>query len=132
MNKSFNTFQEDNIDHFNMEKSSSEDLKCWYAVYTIVRHEKKVQASLCRRDIENFLPLRDFVSQWKDRKKRVQIPIFPGYLFVNISTGAADRTRLRAQGDLDAVDSTKQLSPASPHNRSLPHLNICASTGSEF
>ena len=85
MNKSFNTFQEDNIDHFNMEKSSSEDLKCWYAVYTIVRHEKKVQASLCRRDIENFLPLRDFVSQWKDRKKRVQIPIFPGYLFVNIS-----------------------------------------------
>ncbi|MGI9534546.1 MAG: transcription termination/antitermination protein NusG [Thermodesulfobacteriota bacterium] len=85
MNKSFNSYADNNFDQVNGKEHSSEHLKSWYAVYTIVRHEKKVQTVLNSRDIESFLPLRDFVSQWKDRKKRVQIPIFPGYLFVNIS-----------------------------------------------
>src|SRR5919108_6069750 len=59
--------------------------KEWYAVYTVVRHEKSVNSALCEKNIETFLPLREVVSQWKDRRKRVQLPIFPGYLFVNIS-----------------------------------------------
>ncbi len=56
----------------------------WYAVYTMVRHEKKVNDSLAEKNIETFLPLREVLSKWKDRKKRVRIPLFPGYLFINI------------------------------------------------
>lgn len=56
----------------------------WYAVYTIVRHEKAVQRSIEERGIETFLPLREVVSQWIDRKKRIQLPLFPGYLFVRV------------------------------------------------
>lgn len=58
--------------------------KLWYAVYTIVRHEKAVNSSLINNDIETFLPLREVVSQWKDRRKVVRIPLFPGYVFVRI------------------------------------------------
>ena len=36
------------------------------------------------KGIENFLPLYDKLSQWKDRKKHIQMPLFPGYLFVRI------------------------------------------------
>jgi len=53
-------------------------------VYTIVRHEKAVNSSLLNNNIETFLPLREVVSQWKDRRKKVRIPLFPGYLFVRI------------------------------------------------
>ncbi len=59
--------------------------KEWYAVYTVVRHEKSVNSALCEKNIETFLPVREVVSQWKDRRKRVQLPLFPGYLFVNTS-----------------------------------------------
>jgi len=57
--------------------------KNWYAVYTIVRHEKAVNSALLEKDIETFLPLREVISQWKDRKKKVLLPLFPGYLFIN-------------------------------------------------
>ena len=54
----------------------------WYAVYTRSRHEKMVNQALEEREIESFLPLQDQLSQWKDRRKWVQKPLFPGYLFV--------------------------------------------------
>jgi transcription termination/antitermination protein NusG len=61
-----------------------EDPKCWFAVYTRARHEKVVAEELWQKDIEVFLPLRETVSQWKDRKKSIQLPLFPGYLFVHV------------------------------------------------
>jgi transcription antitermination factor NusG len=55
----------------------------WYALYTRSRHEKIVADQLCRKSIECFLPLRESLSYWKDRKKKVQFPLFPGYVFVH-------------------------------------------------
>jgi transcription antitermination factor NusG len=57
----------------------------WYAVYTRSRHEKKVAAHLEEKSVHVFLPLRSVVNRWKDRRKEVQLPLFSGYLFVNIS-----------------------------------------------
>lgn len=54
----------------------------WYAVYTRSRHEKVVAEELWQRQIEVFLPLRSVISKWKDRRKEVQFPLFPGYIFV--------------------------------------------------
>lgn len=70
--------------HYNFNPSSTPSIKEWYAVYTLVRHEKAVNLALAEKDIETFLPLREVLSRWKDRKKRIQLPFFPGYLFVNI------------------------------------------------
>lgn len=56
----------------------------WYAIYTCARHEKRVAQQLERQSIEHFLPLYEAVHRWKDRRARVQLPLFPGYLFVHI------------------------------------------------
>ncbi len=61
----------------------------WYALYTRSRHEKSVAEQLSEKGIEHLLPLYDVLSQWKDRKKLVRKPLFPGYLFVYI-LGEAD------------------------------------------
>jgi transcription antitermination factor NusG len=56
----------------------------WFAVYTRPRHEKKVAQQLSNKGIEVFLPLRTVISNWKDRRKEVQFPLFTGYVFVHI------------------------------------------------
>ncbi len=57
----------------------------WYAVYVKSRHEFVVSGELQRKGIETFLPSVTKLNQWKDRKKRVEFPLFPGYLFVSIA-----------------------------------------------
>ena len=54
----------------------------WYAVHTRSRHEKQVDLFLSETGIETFLPLVHTLSRRRDRKKYVDIPLFPGYLFV--------------------------------------------------
>lgn len=53
----------------------------WYACYTRARHEKRVGAMMRDRGVETFLPLITRESQWKDRKKLVEWPLFPSYVF---------------------------------------------------
>ncbi len=57
----------------------------WYALYVKSRHEFTVSEELQRKGVETFLPSVTKLSQWKDRKKRVEFPLFPGYLFVSIA-----------------------------------------------
>ena len=66
------------------ERSEPLTNKDWYAVYTVVRHEKKVDSKLSSMNIETFLPLREVLTKWKDRRKRVKLPLFPGYIFVRM------------------------------------------------
>lgn len=56
----------------------------WYAAYTRAHHEKRVAQQLEQRAIEVFLPLYDSVRRWKDRRVRLQLPLFPGYVFVRM------------------------------------------------
>jgi transcription antitermination factor NusG len=63
------------------------DARHWFAVYTKSRHEKKVNWALNEKSVETFLPLREVLVRWKDRNKKVPVPLFPGYLFVNIDPG---------------------------------------------
>lgn len=61
------------------------NLAVWYAVYTRSRFEHVVKKQLDFKGVNSFLPLYSKVSQWKDRKKEVYWPLFPGYLFVQIA-----------------------------------------------
>lgn len=54
----------------------------WYAIYTRSRHEQKVNDRLREKNIETFLPLIECWSRRKDRRKRIYLSLFPGYLFV--------------------------------------------------
>jgi transcription antitermination factor NusG len=53
----------------------------WYACYTRARHEKRVDTMMRDRGVETFLPLVARESTWKDRKKLVEWPLFPSYIF---------------------------------------------------
>ena len=57
--------------------------KKWYAVHTRARHEKAVAAQLRGRGVETYLPLVEEIHRWSDRRKRVQVPLFPGYAFIH-------------------------------------------------
>lgn len=57
----------------------------WYALQTHARHEKVVAARLQEQGFESFLPLVTEVHQWRDRKKRVDLPLFSCYVFVNFA-----------------------------------------------
>lgn len=64
----------------------------WYAVYVKSRAEKKAQVELQYKKIESFLPLQRKLRQWSDRKKWVEMPLIPGYLFVRVSRKEYDLT----------------------------------------
>lgn len=55
----------------------------WYIVYTYPNLEKKIYNDLTRRSIKAYLPLQHVVRQWSDRKKVLEVPMFPNYLFIN-------------------------------------------------
>jgi transcriptional antiterminator NusG len=56
----------------------------WYAISTRSRHEKIVRQQLAQKNIEAFLPTVMRWSRWKDRRKQVDWPLFPGYCFVRL------------------------------------------------
>ncbi len=62
----------------------------WFAVWTRSRHEQTVRGQLEQKAIESFLPTVSKWSRWKDRKKRIDWPLFPGYCFARFDS----RTRL--------------------------------------
>ncbi|MBK8944049.1 MAG: UpxY family transcription antiterminator [Ignavibacteriae bacterium] len=57
--------------------------KNWYAMYTKPRHEFKSVTQLNAAGIENYLPTITKTRQWSDRKKKVDFPLFSGYIFVH-------------------------------------------------
>ncbi|MEP6892086.1 MAG: UpxY family transcription antiterminator [Nitrospirota bacterium] len=57
----------------------------WYALRTRSRHEKLVCEQLENQGIEPLLPTVKRLSQWKDRKKEIEVPLFPGYCFVRFA-----------------------------------------------
>lgn len=66
-------------------KSKPESGYKWYVVYTQPRNEKKCAVYLTEQNIQFYLPLVKTIRQWSDRKKKVEIPLFPSYMFVFIS-----------------------------------------------
>jgi transcription termination/antitermination protein NusG len=58
---------------------------CWFAIQTLSRHEKVVRNQLEMRNVETFLPTTRRLSQWTDRKKEIEIPLFAGYCFAKFS-----------------------------------------------
>ncbi|MBS1801666.1 MAG: UpxY family transcription antiterminator [Acidobacteria bacterium] len=64
----------------------------WYAAYTLPRHEKAVAGRLTQQKVESYLPLYSAVRSWNHRRIEVELPLFPGYVFVKMRL--ADRARV--------------------------------------
>ncbi len=84
----------------------------WYAIHTRSRFEKKVAEQLTEKQVSTFLPLRKEVHRWKDRYKPVEIPLFGGYVFVQLSENPDARLRvLRTPGVVRIVGFGQKDAP---------------------
>jgi len=106
----------------------------WYVLHTHSHCEQRVASELSMRRFETYLPVFREQHQWKDRKKLVELPLFPGYVFVRLLDSAATRLEVRkvdkvvrilGQGDsiepvaAEEIDGLKRLTAASA--RCLAH-----------
>jgi transcription antitermination factor NusG len=60
-------------------------LENWFAIWTRSRHEQVVREQLEKKQIDAFLPTIAKWSRWKDRKKKIDWPLFPGYCFARFN-----------------------------------------------
>src|SRR5579864_713196 len=58
----------------------------WFAVQVRARHEKKISSTLQLKGFETYLPLVSRLHQWSDRKMKVELPLFPCYVFVRVDS----------------------------------------------
>jgi transcription antitermination factor NusG len=87
-------------------------LSNWYAVHTRARHEKTVAHKLNRRGLSTFLPLTTEVHRWSDRNKKVQVPLFPCYIFAKLAPTNEDRVYvLQEEGVFRIVGPRGEGSP---------------------
>jgi transcription antitermination factor NusG len=108
------------------EKVSTQSPTFWYAAYTASRHEKTVAEHLRQREIECFLPLYETVHRWNNGRHRVQLPLFPSYVFVRMGLG--DKLRvLQVPGLVQLV--TFQGAPAALPDSEIEALRSALASG---
>ncbi len=102
----------------------------WYAIYVKSRHEAVAYGQLQQRGVESYLPLIRKSRQWKDRKKVVEFPLFPGYLFVHVNPGPSEFVNvLKAKGVVSLV-SGEQGAPLPVPDPEINSLKIMMEKGS--
>ena len=98
----------------------------WYAVYTRANHEKRVAEQFAIRSVEHFLAQYESIRRWKDRKVRLHLPLFPGYLFVHLAL--QDRLRvLQVHGVVRLVGFDG--SPAPMLEEDITRIRECLAQG---
>jgi transcription antitermination factor NusG len=84
--------------------------EAWFAIWTRSRHEQVVRDQLERKGVEAFLPTIPKWSRWKDRKKKIDWPLFPGYCFARFDS----RERLpilKCTGVVNIVSFDGEIAP---------------------
>jgi transcription antitermination factor NusG len=67
------------------------DVECgerWFAAYTCSNHEKRAAFHFKMRAVDHFLPVYRSERHWKDRRVQLDLPLFPGYIFVRLAADA--------------------------------------------
>jgi transcription antitermination factor NusG len=86
----------------------------WYAVYTWAHHEKRVAEQMGQRQIQGFLPVYRSIRRWKDRRKEIEMALFPSYVFVHLAL--KDRVRvLEIPGVVNIVSARGKPTPLADH-----------------
>src|SRR4029453_4324660 len=86
----------------------------WYAVWTRSRHEQVVRTQLDERHVTAFLPTMTRWSRWKDRKKKIDVPLFPGYVFARFGPGGR-LSVLKCRGVVSIVSFNGEPAPVPDH-----------------
>ncbi len=104
----------------------------WFALYVKSRHEFLTSFELKRKGIETFLPSVTRISHWKDRKKLIEFPLFPGYIFVNISPASEDFLNvLKTKGVVTFVSLNPGV-PTPVSDSDIKSLKLIIESGQEI
>ena len=115
-----------------LTSSEMEVARRWYAIYVRPSHEVQVERRLGNREIESYLPQYRVEHRWRNRcTKKLDLPLFPGYVFARISTtervrvlevpsvlflvGTAGRPTPLPDGDIDELRAGLPARNAAPH-----------------
>jgi transcription antitermination factor NusG len=82
----------------------------WFAIYVQARHEKVVASTLRTKGFDICLPLSKTQRKWSDRRKEVEEPIFPGYVFCEFDSEVRTPI-LRTAGVVQILGVGKQVTP---------------------
>jgi transcription antitermination factor NusG len=66
----------------------------WYAIRTRSNFEKRIAGELGEKGLEPYLPAYEETRQWKDRKQKIAVPLFAGYLFARFLASPEERLRV--------------------------------------
>jgi transcription antitermination factor NusG len=84
----------------------------WYAVQTRSRHEKFVTHQLQSHGIAHYLPVVVEEHRWSDRRKKLEVPLFAGYVFVRVVPSNEERVRvLRTNGVVRFIGHSPEGTP---------------------
>jgi transcription antitermination factor NusG len=108
------------------------EMNNWYALYVKSRYEFVTRGELLKKGIETFLPVARKLSQWKDRKKWVEFPLFPGYLFIHIQPYPdAFLAILKTRGAVQIL-SLEPGNPTPVPPEEINSLRLLIESGKEF
>lgn len=100
----------------------------WYVLHTKSRAEKVVNEILVKKSIEVFLPSVNVRSKRKDRKVMLNLPLFPGYLFVKSDLQAHEHLSiLKTPGAVKLIGNKE--GPVPVETSVVESLKIMVSTG---
>ena len=102
----------------------------WYLIYTKPRHEKKVHTHLTEIKINSFLPTKKTLRSWHDRKKYVDQPLFPSYVFIYLNDIQNYYDGMDTDGALYYVRMGKELARVS--ETVVDNIKLAASQGTDI
>lgn len=97
----------------------------WFVMYTKPRHEKAIVKQLDDLSIDNYLPIIKKLRIWSDRKKYIESPLFPSYVFVRLNDVKSYFKSLEVTGVLHYVRTGKHI--ASVKDSVINHLKLITS-----
>lgn len=104
----------------------------WYAVYVKSRHEFVTRAELCGKGLEAYVPSMRKLRNWKDRRKLVEFPLFPGYLFARMQPSAHNFLQVLKTRGVVSLLSAELGSPTAVPDEEINSLRLLIESGCDI
>lgn len=104
----------------------------WYALYVKSRHEFVAQQECERKGLQTFLPSVKRLRRWKDRKKFIDFPLFPGYLFVHVRQNPEEFLEVLKTRGVVTFISLEPGAPTPVSPEEIRSLRTLIESGEEF
>jgi transcriptional antiterminator NusG len=86
----------------------------WYAIQTRSQSERCLTRDLDAKNIENYCPVFREVRQWSDRKKEIDRPVFPGYVFARFEDSGSTRLKILQSSGAVRILGSAEMPEAIP------------------